>query len=120
MERNELYQIIIAKHEKEKKMRVGRREEKISVKEITDIQVKNRIMRMKYIILMLLLFFSSSCNKTLVPSIVAEMNRKDYDNAAFNYLYVDAIKNKLMGNEGEALKNFLSMAMENLMMCTLH
>jgi tetratricopeptide (TPR) repeat protein len=39
-----------------------------------------------------------------LPSGPRETTRTDYDVAAFNYVYVEAVKQKLMGNGGEALK----------------
>ncbi len=70
------------------------------------IKIKSKIMHKKiYIVLLaLLLTVLNACTKKTVPSIVAGMDRESYDEAAFNYLYVDAIKQKLMGNEGDALK----------------
>jgi len=63
-------------------------------------------MKRNYIIffLALVLLNLSSCNKRIVPSIVGGRGTKDYDSAAFNYVYIEAIKQKLMGNEGDALK----------------
>jgi len=40
----------------------------------------------------------------MVPSMVTGRNGNIYDAAAFNYVYVEAIKQKLMGNGGDALK----------------
>ncbi len=45
-----------------------------------------------------------SCNRKLNPVSVTKIKDSGYDDAAFNYVYVEAIKQKLMGNEGEALK----------------
>ena len=70
------------------------------------IQERNKMMGKKYyiILLALVLFSINSCNKRTVPAMVAGMDRKSYDAAAFDYLYVEAIKQKLMGNGGDALK----------------
>ena len=46
----------------------------------------------------------SSCGRKMVPALIAGKTTKDYDAAAFNYVYVEAIKQKLMGNGGDALK----------------
>jgi predicted Zn-dependent protease len=43
-----------------------------------------------------------SCSKRIVHSTA--IGEKSYDIAAFNYLYVEALKQKLMGNGGDALK----------------
>ena len=45
----------------------------------------------------------SSCSKKLIPGL---KSGREYDLAAFNYLYVDAVRMKLLGNMGEALKYF--------------
>lgn len=46
----------------------------------------------------------SSCNNKIVPAEVSGGKIKPYDTATFNYLFVEGIKQKLMGNSGEALK----------------
>lgn len=46
----------------------------------------------------------SSCGQKIVPSVVSGKPGKNYDPAAFNFVYVEAIKQKLIGNGGEALK----------------
>jgi predicted Zn-dependent protease len=48
----------------------------------------------------------SSCGRRMTPSSVMEKNAKDGDKSAFNYVYVEALKQKLMGNSGDALKYF--------------
>ncbi len=45
-----------------------------------------------------------SCNKKSVTSSVKIIDDRGYDMAKFNYVYVEAIKQKLMGNGGDALK----------------
>lgn len=60
----------------------------------------------KTIILLLILIaslFQAACSKKLIPGLKAG---REYDVSAFNYLYVDAVRMKLMGNLGEALKYF--------------
>ncbi|MDX9946354.1 MAG: tetratricopeptide repeat protein [Bacteroidales bacterium] len=44
-----------------------------------------------------------SCSKKLIPGLKAG---KEYDQAAFDYLFVEAVRHKLMGNGGDALKFF--------------
>lgn len=48
--------------------------------------------------------FITSCNRTLYPVNVGGKSGKNYDEAAFNYVYVEGVKQKLMGNNGDALK----------------
>ncbi len=45
----------------------------------------------------------ASCNKKIIPGLKAG---KEYDMAGFDYLYVEAVKQKLTGNLGDALKYF--------------
>lgn len=45
----------------------------------------------------------TSCSKKLIPGLKAG---KEYDVAAFNYLYVEAVRQKLLGNLGDALECF--------------
>lgn len=62
---------------------------------------------MKKVILLILMLtaglFYTSCSKKLVPGL---KTGREYDVSAFNYLYVDALRMKLMGNLGDALKYF--------------
>jgi predicted Zn-dependent protease len=56
----------------------------------------------------ILLIFSimgiASCTKALTPAITDGKSKKKFDPAAFDYVYVEALKQKLMGNAGDALK----------------
>ena len=54
--------------------------------------------------LVIILITFSSCARKIAPAIVIGKKGADYDAAAFNYLYVEALKQKLMGNGGDALK----------------
>ncbi|MCU0460493.1 MAG: tetratricopeptide repeat protein [Bacteroidales bacterium] len=54
--------------------------------------------------LVLLSGILSACNNRIVPAEVSGGRIKPYDTATFNYLFVEGIKQKLMGNGGEALK----------------
>jgi len=45
-----------------------------------------------------------SCSKKISPAGVGEAAENKYNGAAFNYVYVEAIKQKLLGNGGDALK----------------
>ena len=55
-----------------------------------------------FLLLLTLSFFS--CNKNVAPSIDKSAERSDYNVASFNYVYVEALKQKLMENGGDALK----------------
>lgn len=52
------------------------------------------------------LLISASCGRKEVPAKVTADKIADYDAAAFDYVYVEAVKQKLIGNGGEALKYF--------------
>lgn len=54
--------------------------------------------------LAILLLGITSCVKSLVPSGAAGKSKESFDASAFNYVYVEALKQKLMGNGGDALK----------------
>ncbi len=48
----------------------------------------------------------TSCNKKITPAINDIARGKEYDSAVFDYVFVEAVKQKLLGNNGEALKYF--------------
>jgi tetratricopeptide (TPR) repeat protein len=56
--------------------------------------------------LIIILVASLSCSRKASQAIVNGKVSTGYDEASFNYLYVEGIKQKLMGNGGEALKRF--------------
>ncbi len=64
-----------------------------------------------YINLLLTALIISSCNHEIVPGIKKGKQGGEYDQAKYDYRYVEAIRLKLMGNYGEALK-FFEMAAE--------
>jgi len=63
---------------------------------------------LKYILVLsaIILFTVFSCGKKMAPSMTTNKLGKSYNADAFSYYYVEAIKQKLMGNSGEALKYF--------------
>jgi tetratricopeptide (TPR) repeat protein len=64
------------------------------------------MMGMKYFIklLVLVIILASSCSRKIVPSVITE--KIDKSNAAFDFVYVEAIKQKILGNYGDALEYF--------------
>jgi tetratricopeptide (TPR) repeat protein len=54
----------------------------------------------------LILVAGTSCGKKIVPASSASAGRTHFDEASYNYFYVEAIKQKLLGNIGDALKYF--------------
>ena len=47
-----------------------------------------------------------SCSRKINPAGTVGGGSEKYDQASFNYVYVEGIKQKLMGNGGDALKRF--------------
>lgn len=45
----------------------------------------------------------TACGKKMVPALSMTKQEKAYDSATFDYVYVEAIKQKLMGNTSDAL-----------------
>jgi len=48
----------------------------------------------------------ASCSKNIVPGLKQAKAGNGNDSAAFNYIYVEGIRQKLLGNLGEALRYF--------------
>jgi tetratricopeptide (TPR) repeat protein len=48
--------------------------------------------------------FLQSCNKKISPSKAGTKVTENYDSTAFDYVFTEAIKQKLLGNAGDALK----------------
>ncbi|MGD0341782.1 MAG: tetratricopeptide repeat protein [Bacteroidales bacterium] len=46
----------------------------------------------------------SSCGKTMVPASSIRTKDSSYDSTAADYIYIEAIKQKLLGNAGDAIK----------------
>jgi tetratricopeptide (TPR) repeat protein len=80
------------------------------VKADSDILEKNRMRKNLgfYATAILVVIWLTGCNKELFPSGTITKNGNEYDtvNAEFNYTYVEAIRQKLLGNYGDALKYF--------------
>lgn len=53
---------------------------------------------------LIFVIISLSCSRKTVPALALNRDGKSYDQAEFNYLYVEAVKQKLMGNIGDALR----------------
>ena len=57
-----------------------------------------------YFVIFLISTVFYSCVRTLVPADISGGKIKPYDSVTFDYIYVEAIKQKLLGNGGDALK----------------
>jgi Tfp pilus assembly protein PilF len=55
-------------------------------------------------VLLLSLFVVVSCNKKVSPAFETKTEDSTYDISAYNWVYVEGIKQKLTGNSGDALK----------------
>lgn len=58
------------------------------------------------VLILIIVIGLNSCNKGIIPGLNTGKTGKSYDESAFNYFFVEAVKQKLMGNAGEALKYF--------------
>lgn len=56
--------------------------------------------------IILTILFIFSCGRKITPALSEIPKGRGYDSAAFDYVFVEAVKQKLMGNNGEALKYF--------------
>jgi len=56
--------------------------------------------------LIILSFLFSSCARKINPSQLTGTRDNSYDSAATEYIYVEAVKQKLLGNAGDAIKIF--------------
>jgi Tfp pilus assembly protein PilF len=59
-----------------------------------------------FVFLVLIILSFSSCGRTVFRSRIVGKADNNYDKAAFSYYYVEALKQKLLGNGGDALKYF--------------
>ncbi len=71
-----------------------------------DIRGKNKMRKTGLLSLVILVLAISffSCNRKIVPDEVSGGKIKPFDTATFNYVFVEAVKQKLLGNAGDALK----------------
>lgn len=60
--------------------------------------------RIGFILLIIFIVIFYSCNRSSAPAGTTKKSKGKYDAAAFDYVYVEALKQKLMGNGGDALK----------------
>lgn len=71
------------------------------------IQERNRMNKViVYILILTLAVATGSCSKRSLQSESKAENTEKIDNAAFDRFYVEGLRQKLMGNAGEALKYF--------------
>ncbi|HKK43154.1 MAG TPA: tetratricopeptide repeat protein [Bacteroidales bacterium] len=65
-------------------------------------------MKLKSLIwtLAIVLIAGTACNRKVVPTTTKVAGENQFDEASYSYFYVEAIKQKLLGNVGDALKYF--------------
>lgn len=60
-----------------------------------------------YFIIVFILFLYTGCSQKLIPGVSAPKQQGNkYDEASFNYVYAEAIRQKLLGNAAQALELF--------------
>lgn len=57
------------------------------------------------VVFMIVLLYSSACS-TIRKSNPGAVYKDDYDTASYDYLYIEGIKQKILGNAGEAIQYF--------------
>jgi len=62
--------------------------------------------RKEVILIFFVITIFTSCSKNIIPGLRPGKAGNTYDSAAFNYVYVEGIRQKLLGNLGEALQYF--------------
>ena len=78
------------------------------MKAVSDIQENSK---MKKIVLFLVstiiaAFILQGCNKRIIPTAGGKQFIKTFDSSAFDYIFIEALKQKFLGNPGDALKYF--------------
>lgn len=69
--------------------------------------IMNYIKTTGYVVLLgLILSVSSGCSRKLTPAAIIAGKKVSYDTATFDYIYTEGLKQKLLGNPGEALRMF--------------
>lgn len=66
-------------------------------------------MRRNYVLLFILIIaglITSSCTKKVSPAVSSDVKTPNLNTAEFGYIYVEAVKQKLLGNGGDALRYF--------------
>jgi len=66
---------------------------------------RNNMRKQSIFIFVFILFFSTDCSQKLIPGItVAKQPGKEFDEASYNYVYAEAIRQKLLGKDAQALE----------------
>lgn len=63
-------------------------------------------MRKIFIALIILITFTAACSRRNLPAGMPAKLIKSYDTAAYEYIFVEAVKQKVLGSPGDAIKYF--------------
>jgi predicted Zn-dependent protease len=63
-----------------------------------------KLYRYWFLLLAVIILTLGACTKRVVPAEMSDNSKNGFDAATFDYVYVEALKQKLMGNGGDALK----------------
>jgi Tfp pilus assembly protein PilF len=82
----------------------------IQKEELEDLVTQERNKMKKYLFFILtavmLIVLSFGCSRRINPSLIDENQGLKYDSAAFDYSFVEALRQKFLGNAGDALRYF--------------
>jgi tetratricopeptide (TPR) repeat protein len=79
-------------------------QKKISNGLVTQVKIKMKS-RYRYLLVIIILgLLFQACNKRIVPSSITQNKREIYDSTTFDYVFTEALKQKFLGNAGDALK----------------
>lgn len=70
------------------------------------IQEKSKMRKILVALCIAVALINAACNRKLASSGSSKPGKASFDSAAYDRVYVEAIKQKLMGNAGDALKYF--------------
>lgn len=75
---------------------------------VSDIQAGTKMKIEQFITIIIFIsgLFASACSKKLATGIEHSIPGKTYDQATFDYIYADGIRQKSLGNLGDALNDF--------------
>lgn len=79
----------------------------MAIQEKCDLKTIELDMRIKHYLLYSILLVSglASCSKSLAPAMLSN-KKSEFDSATFDYIYSEAIRFKLLGNDGDAINLF--------------
>lgn len=73
---------------------------------VLDIQGKSKMKKIFISFIIVVVIVIDSCSNKMTPAGSGDTRNTGFDSAAYDRVYVEAIKQKMMGNAGDALKYF--------------